>query len=277
ALTLVKLAQLAADVPEIRQLSLNPMLSDADGVVVVDARILVGPVQALHRGRGHPRFAIFPYPSELERHITLADGTRAFVRPVRPEDEALFREFFSHVTDEDLRLRFFQSVRHFSHEFIARLTQMDYARSIALAAIDADGAMLGAVRLHADANYEAGEYGMLVRSDLKGRGLGWQLMTIMIEVAGWMGLREVVGQVLRPGLGGDDAHGRGGRLAGSARGGGPAAAAEPGDAGDLRAAGLPDPPGPGRSGAAGGAAAGRRRGHAATRRRGLSAGRAGPD
>ncbi|TWG89081.1 acetyltransferase [Luteimonas sp. J16] len=197
ALTLVKLAQLAADVPEIRQLSLNPMLSDADGVVVVDARILVGPVQALHRGRGHPRFAIFPYPSELERHITLADGTRAFVRPVRPEDEALFREFFSHVTDEDLRLRFFQSVRHFSHEFIARLTQMDYARSIALAAIDADGAMLGAVRLHADANYEAGEYGILVRSDLKGRGLGWQLMSIMIEAAGWMGLREVEGQVLR--------------------------------------------------------------------------------
>src|SRR5690606_41138543 len=93
---------------------------------------------------GHPRFAIFPYPSELERHITLSDGTRAFVRPVRPEDEALFREFFSHVTDEDLRLRFFQSVRHFSHELIARLTLLDYARSIALAAIDADGAMLGA-------------------------------------------------------------------------------------------------------------------------------------
>ncbi|WP_298577427.1 bifunctional acetate--CoA ligase family protein/GNAT family N-acetyltransferase [uncultured Luteimonas sp.] len=197
ALALVKLAQLAADVPEIRQMSLNPLLADAAGAVAVDARILVGPVDALHKGRGHPRFAIFPYPSEWERTITLDSGQPAFVRPVRPEDDELFREFFTHVTDEDLRLRFFQSVKHFSHEFIARLTQMDYARSIALLALDGSGAMLGAVRLHADANYQAGEYGILVRSDLKGQGLGRQLMTIMIEVAGWLGLQEVEGQVLR--------------------------------------------------------------------------------
>ena len=197
ALVLVKLAQLAADVPEIRQMSLNPLLADAAGVVAVDARIIAGPVEELHKGRGHPRFAIFPYPSEWERTIELADGSPAFVRPVRPEDEALFRTFFSHVTEEDLRLRFFQLVKHFSHEFIARLTQMDYARSIALVALDADGAMLGAVRLVADANYETGEYGILVRSDLKGKGIGWQLMRIMIEYAGWLGLREVDGQVLR--------------------------------------------------------------------------------
>jgi len=197
ALVLVKLAQLAADVPEIRQMSLNPLLADADGVVAVDARIIAGPVEELHKGRGHPRFAIFPYPSEWERTIGLADGATAFVRPVRPEDEDLFREFFGQVTDEDLRLRFFQSVKHFSHEFIARLTQMDYARSIALVALDAGGAMLGAVRLVADANYETGEYGILVRSDLKGKGIGWQLMRIMIEYAGWLGLREVDGQVLR--------------------------------------------------------------------------------
>ena len=197
ALVLVKLAQLAADVPEIRQMSLNPLLADAGGAIAVDARILIAPVEPLHRGRGHPRFAILPYPSQWERTIALADGREAFVRPVRPEDDALFREFFGHVTDEDLRLRFFQSVKHFSHEFIARLTQLDYARSIALVALDAGGAMLGAVRLHADADYETGEYGILVRSDLKGQGIGWQLMRIMIEYAGWLGLREVTGQVLQ--------------------------------------------------------------------------------
>jgi acetyltransferase len=197
ALTLVKLAQLAADIPEIRQLSLNPLLADRHGVVAVDARVVVEAMPPLHKGRGHPRFAIFPYPQEWEHRIELADGAPAFVRPVRPEDEALFREFFTHVSDEDLRLRFFQSVKHFSHEFIARLTQLDYARSIALMALDANGAMLGAVRLHADANYEKGEYGILVRSDLKGQGIGWRLMTIMIEYAGWLGLREVEGQVLR--------------------------------------------------------------------------------
>ncbi|MFT3763846.1 MAG: bifunctional acetate--CoA ligase family protein/GNAT family N-acetyltransferase [Pseudoxanthomonas sp.] len=197
ALVLVKLAQLAADLPEIKQLSLNPLLADPDGLVAVDARAIVEAMPPLHKGRGHPRFAIFPYPQEWERRIELADGAPAFVRPVRPEDDALFREFFTHVSDEDLRLRFFQSVKHFSHEFIARLTQMDYARSIALVMLDADGNMLGAVRLMADANYEKGEYGILVRSDLKGHGIGWRLMTIMIEYAGWLGLREVDGQVLR--------------------------------------------------------------------------------
>ncbi len=198
ALVLVKLAQLAADIPEIRQLDINPLLADRDGVIAVDARIAVAPSRQLHKGRGHPRFAIFPYPKEWERHIELADGSHAFVRPVRPEDDAMFREFFTHVTDEDLRLRFFQSVRHFSHEFIARLTQIDYARSMALVALHPQtGEMLGAVRLHADANYDRGEYGILVRSDLKGHGIGWRLMKIMIEYAQWLGLKTVEGQVLR--------------------------------------------------------------------------------
>ena len=198
ALVLVKLAQLAADIPEIQQLDINPLLADREGVVAVDARIAVARGRALHKGRGHPRFAIFPYPKEWERTIELADGQPALVRPVRPEDDAMFREFFTHVTDEDLRLRFFQSVRHFSHEFIARLTQLDYARSIALVAIHPQThEMLGAVRMHADANYEKGEYSILVRSDLKGHGIGWKLMQIMIEYARWLGLKVIEGQVLR--------------------------------------------------------------------------------
>ncbi|MCG8274858.1 bifunctional acetate--CoA ligase family protein/GNAT family N-acetyltransferase [Stenotrophomonas sp. NLF4-10] len=198
ALVLVKLAQLAADIPEIRTLDLNPLLADRNGVLALDARIAIAPVRRLHKGRGHPRFAIFPYPTEWERNIELADGGSAFIRPVRPEDDALFRAFFARVSDDDLRLRFFQSVRHFSHEFIARLTQLDYARSIALVAIDPDGGeMLGAVRLHADADYDRGEYGILIRSDLKGQGIGWKLMQIMIEYAGWQGLNVVEGQVLR--------------------------------------------------------------------------------
>ena len=198
ALVLVKLAQMAADIPEIDAVDINPLLADGDGVLALEARIGIAPVKRLHRGRGHPRFAIFPYPSEWERNITLATGATAFVRPVRPEDEAMFRRFFDKVSSEDLRLRFFSAVRHFSHEFIARLTQLDYARSIALAAIDPDsGEMLGAVRLLADANYDTGEYGIMVRSDLKGAGLGWHLMRIMIEYAAWQGLHTVEGQVLR--------------------------------------------------------------------------------
>ena len=198
ALVLVKLAQMAADLPELREIDINPLLADQSGVIAVDARIAVAPVKPLHKGRGHPRFAILPYPVEWERTVSLANGSQVFIRPVRPEDEAMFRRFFERVSPEDLRLRFFSAVRHFSHEFIARLTQLDYARSIALAAIDpASGEMLGAVRLLADANYDTGEYGIMVRSDLKGAGLGWRLMSLMIEYARWQGLRVVEGQVLR--------------------------------------------------------------------------------
>ena len=139
-----------------------------------------------------------PYPKEWERSFALKSGRKVFVRPVRPEDEALFREFLKHVSDEDLRLRFFAPVREFSHAFLAKLIQIDYARAIAFVALDADsGAMIGVVRLHADANHEAGEYAILLRSDLKGQGLGWELMQLIIEWAKADGLSAVEGQVLR--------------------------------------------------------------------------------
>lgn len=199
ALTLVKLAQLAADLPEVRELDINPLLADHTGVIAVDARVAVAPLAPeARKGRGHPRFAVRPYPQEWERTITLRNGRTAFVRPVRPEDEEEFRRFFEQITPEDLRLRFFAPVRDFSHTFLARLTQLDYARAIAFVAFDSEtGEMMGAVRVHADANHETGEYGILLRSDLKGIGLGWELMRLMIEWAKVEGLHEVEGQVLR--------------------------------------------------------------------------------
>src|SRR5262245_57176346 len=104
---------------------------------------------------GHPRFAIRPYPKEWERDAALRDGTKILVRPIRPEDEPLYGPFFAAVTAEDLRLRFFAPVKEFGHTFIARFTQIDYARAIASIAVEeASGKMLGVVIMHADANYE---------------------------------------------------------------------------------------------------------------------------
>ncbi|MBZ6076170.1 bifunctional acetate--CoA ligase family protein/GNAT family N-acetyltransferase [Microvirga puerhi] len=196
ALVLVKLAQLAADLPDIREIDINPLLADQDGVIAVDARVAIAP--EARKGREHPRFAVRPYPKEWERTMLLRNGREAFVRPVRPDDEEEFRRFFQQVTPEDLRLRFFAPVRDFSHTFLARLTQIDYARAIAFVAFDkGTGEMMGAVRLHADANHETGEYAILLRSDLKGLGLGWGLMRMMIEWAKVEGLRVIEGQVLR--------------------------------------------------------------------------------
>jgi acetyltransferase len=198
ALLLVKLAQLAADLPELRELDLNPVLADQNGLIAVDARIAVAPVAAARRGPpGHPRFAIRPYPKEWERHVELRDGTKILVRPVRPEDEPLYPPFLAAVTQQDLRLRFFAPVKEFGHTFIARFTQIDYARAMAFIAIEeSSGNMLGVVRLHADANYERGEYAILVRSDLKGRGLGYLLMQMIIDYARAEDLKLIEGQVL---------------------------------------------------------------------------------
>jgi acetyltransferase len=198
AMVLVKLAQMAADLPEIRELDINPLLADESGVLAVDARISVGQVEQKFQGTGPANFAVRPYPSQWQRHIEVKDGWRVFVRPIRPEDEPLIHELLRHITTHDLRLRFFAPMKEFTHEFIARLTQLDYARAMAFVAFDeTTNQMVGVVRIHSDSIYETGEYAILLRSDLKGRGLGWALMQLIIEYAKSEGLKAISGDVLK--------------------------------------------------------------------------------
>ena len=134
---------------------------------------------------------------QWQRHLVLGDGWRIFVRPLRPEDDPLIRDLLAHVSKEDLRLRFFDSIKEFSPQFIARLTHLDYARAMAFVAIDeVSHETLGVVRLHTDPTREAGEYAVLLRSDLKGRGLGWALMQLIIEYAKFAGLSRIYGEIL---------------------------------------------------------------------------------
>jgi RimJ/RimL family protein N-acetyltransferase len=138
-----------------------------------------------------------PYPSQWERHLVLGDGWKVFARPVRPDDEPLILDLLQHVTREDLRLRFFDSIKQFSHPFLARLTQLDYARAMAFVAFDeSSGDILGVVRLHADPARKSGEFAILLRSALKGHGLGWALMQMIIEYGKSEGLTQIIGQVL---------------------------------------------------------------------------------
>ncbi|MCA3581914.1 MAG: acetate--CoA ligase family protein, partial [Bradyrhizobium sp.] len=177
-LTLVKLAQMAADIPEVAGLDINPMLADETGVLALDARVAIRKPTRLFAG--HTRLAVRPYPSQWEGELALRDGSRVTVRPMRPEDEPMVDGFFKRVSAEDLRLRFFHAMKEFSHAFIARLTQLDYARAMAFVALDpTTGEMMGAVRLHSDSLYENAEYAIRLQSDLKGKGLGWALMQLL--------------------------------------------------------------------------------------------------
>jgi acetyltransferase len=198
AMVLVKLAQMAADIPELRELDINPLLADEAGVLAVDARVAVGTVERKFKGSGPANFAVRPYPSQWQRHLEVRDGWRVYVRPIRPEDEPLIHDLLQHVTMDDLRLRFFAPMKQFTHEFIARLTQLDYARAMAFVAFDEPtNQMVGVVRIHSDSIYETGEYAILLRSDLKGRGLGWALMQLIIEYAKSEGLKTISGDVLK--------------------------------------------------------------------------------
>jgi acetyltransferase len=133
-----------------------------------------------------------------DRHETLRDGTRVLIRALRPEDAALYPDFLADIDTDDLRLRAFAVISEVTPRQIERLTHFDRAHAFALAAIaEDDGRLLGVARVHNEPGDQSGEFAVLVRSPLKGHGLGWLLMQRMIEVARERGLQRVYGEVLR--------------------------------------------------------------------------------
>ena len=133
----------------------------------------------------------------LERHVTLRDGEKVLFRPLKVKDAKLYPDFLAEVTGDDLRLRFFAPMRAVSHELLDQLIHYDPARAMAFIAIDEQsGKMLGVVRLHDDPDGKGAEFAILLRSHLKGHGLGWLMMKHMIAFAKDKGLRTVHGQVL---------------------------------------------------------------------------------
>jgi acetyltransferase len=138
-----------------------------------------------------------PYPAEWERHLQLSDGCKIFVRPIRPADDALYGPFLAAEAPEDLRLRFFGPVKELSAAQISRFTHIDYERAMAFIALsEPSGEMLGVARIHLTPAGDSGEYAVIVRSDLKSHGLGWQLMQLLIAFARQKKLRSIQGQVL---------------------------------------------------------------------------------
>ncbi|MBA3589198.1 bifunctional acetate--CoA ligase family protein/GNAT family N-acetyltransferase, partial [Methylibium sp.] len=193
---LIALSQMLADLPELAELDINPLWADHEGVIALDARMRVS--RAL--GAGTERFAIQPYPAQLAETLSW-QGRELLLRPIRPEDEALHRAFVEDLAPEDLRMRFFSSRRELPRSELARLVQIDYAREMAFIALATrpDGATetLGVVRSVADPDNIEAEFAIILRSDLKGRGLGHLLLSKLIAYLRGRGTQRMVGEVLR--------------------------------------------------------------------------------
>ena len=192
-LVLVKLSQLAADLPEVLELDINPLLADAHGVIALDARIRVA---ATDLGR-HGRFAIRPYPKELEERVEVG-GRSLLLRPIRPEDRAKHEAFLARNTPTDMHARFFRMVRELPPSELARFTQIDYEREMAFIAVGEDDQgveeTLGVARAYADPDNVEAEFAIIVRSDLKGLGLGAALLTKLIDYCRGRGTLRLIGE-----------------------------------------------------------------------------------
>ena len=193
ASVLVRVSKLISDFPEIIDLDINPLLADANGVIAVDARIKITRVPA---GARDQRLAIKPYPKELEHREQIPGMGEFFLRPVRPQDAVAFNRFFARLKPDDVRLRFFSPLRSLPANLLARLTQIDYDRDMAFALFDTSDEIMGVAHLSSDPDKLKAEYAVLVRSDLKGQGIGRVLMQKIIAYAKRQGIGEIFGDVL---------------------------------------------------------------------------------
>ncbi len=194
--TLLAVAQLLADVPELAELDINPLIVNHQGVLALDARIRL----SADRPAGAAHFAIRPYPTELAE-IRPWQGVQLELRPIRPEDELRHVEFLASLDPEDIRMRLFYSRRRMERSELARLTQIDYTREMAFIAVapGPDGApqTLGVARALADPDNRSAEFGIIVRSSLKGTGLGRILLGKLIDYQRANGTQQLVATVLR--------------------------------------------------------------------------------
>ena len=194
---LIQVSQLVADLPELAELDINPLLADSAGAIVLDARVRVA--LADKSASTLDRLAIRPYPPELEETIEW-EGRPLLLRPIRPEDGPAHLAFFEALDPDDVRYRMFVRVRELQPSQLARFTQIDYDREMAFIATRAGpngvDQTLGVARVVADPDNIEAEFAVTVRSDLKGQGLGRILMEKLIAYCRLRGTRAIVGEAL---------------------------------------------------------------------------------
>jgi acetyltransferase len=196
---LIRVSELACELPCLRELDINPLLADEQGVIALDARVVVDD-RALAPDAAYSHLVIHPYPKSLERELRLSDATRLLLRPIRPEDAEAEQRFVARLSRQTLYLRLHAPVRELSVEQLIRFTQIDYDREMAFVAVDPEG---GTGEIRAIARYtrlaegESAEFGVTVEDSWQGRGLGTTMMEALEQCARNRGLGEIFGYVLK--------------------------------------------------------------------------------
>ena len=189
-------SEMVCALPWLKEMDLNPVIAHPAGAVVADARIVIDAA----RLQAPPRYghmAIHPYPAELEGEIGLRDGTRLAVRPIRPEDAEFERRFFDALSEQSRYQRFLNQMAHLPPQMLARFTQLDYDRELALVALAPDASeFVGVGRYSPNADGETAEFALTVADAWQGRGVGRALLERLCDCARSAGYRTLYGYIL---------------------------------------------------------------------------------
>jgi acetyltransferase len=192
---LIRLSQLTTDFPQIAELDINPMVIKNGQPIAVDARVVLKPASfpaPMH-------LAVSPYPAQYESRVHLADIGELLIRPIRPDDAQLLAELFDTLSPQSIYYRFFSPIKQLSPTMLARFTQIDYDREIALVAILESGPsekMLGAARVILQHNMKDSEFAVLVGDPWHGKGIGAHLLATCLDIARDRQFRIIWGTVL---------------------------------------------------------------------------------
>ena len=194
---LLRVSEMVCELPLLKEMDINPLILDEHGALAADARVVVEYRQPSADRYAH--MAIYPYPMHLISQWQLADGTDITIRPIRPEDADLVKRFVHDLSEESKYFRFMNSVQELTEEMLARLTQLDYSREMALVAVTCDEepeTELGVARYSINPDGQTCEFALVVADKVTGKGLGQKLMVSLMEAARSAGLATIEGEVL---------------------------------------------------------------------------------
>lgn len=207
---LLRVSEMVCELPQLREMDINPIIVDESGAVAVDARIVIGhPPQGVGgHANGYNHLAILPYPARYEQLWPLRGGGEYTVRPIHPDDAQMLQVLVHGLSPESRYFRFVSSMTELPPAMLARFTLIDYDREMALVAVVSERKpgpageleqtqrIVGVSRYVTNPDRASCEFSLVVADDFNGRGLGARLMESIMEVARDKGLTEIEGLVL---------------------------------------------------------------------------------